>query len=223
MVELPTHLRGAPLGEVTVSREDLSRHQRDRVISKVTPVFAKRGYQQTSVDDLLAAGKVGVGNFYSLFAGKEDCFLACFDRAVTEATDLVEIEVSARSDWAWQGYLGLAALLGWLSAEPLAARLVLVESKSAGPKPMARYDGLLERAVDWLSAGRRLHPRAAELPPSFEQATVSGLAFYLEQCLLNSRRPSAAELLAETAPLLFEPIIGAEDLAQIIREVSPLA
>jgi AcrR family transcriptional regulator len=223
MVELPTHLRGAPLGEATVSRQELSRHQRDRVISKVTPVFARRGYQETSVDDLLAAGKVGVGNFYSLFTGKEDCFLACFDRAVTEATELIDIATSAHSDWAWQAYLGLTALLGRLSAEPLAARLVLVESKSAGPEPMARYDELLERAVDWLSAGRRLHPRAARLPASFEQATISGLAFYLEQCLLTTRRPSAAELLAETAPLMFEPIIGTESLAQIVREVGPPA
>ncbi len=62
-----------------VSREVLAEHQRARVLKLVTPIFAKRGYQGTSVDDLLAAGKVGVSNFYSLFEGKEDCFLETFE------------------------------------------------------------------------------------------------------------------------------------------------
>ncbi len=221
MVELPTHLRGAPMGEGTVSREELSRHQRARVIAKATPVFARRGYQTTTVDDLLAAAKVGVGSFYSLFAGKEECFMACFMQATEEAQGKVDAAVADAPDWGRSGYRGLAALLGYVSDEPLAARLVLVEAKSAGSEPMAQYDLLIARAVTWLTRGRELHPGAVDLPARFEQTSIAGLAFYLEQCLLQTSRPRASVLLAETAPLLLEPIVGATEFARIIGEGDP--
>lgn len=218
MSELPTHLRGALMGEERISRAVLAEHQRERVIAKATPVFAKRGYQATTVDDLLASGKVGVGNFYSLFEGKEDCFLACFDRAVGDARATIAAAAEATADWDERAYRGLAAMLDFLCGEPLAAKLVLVEVQGAGSAATARYDALLDQAVAWLTAGRLGHPEAADLPKSFERAAVSGLAFYLQQCLLEARRLSAAELLAETAVLLLEPIIGAGRLEQLSRE-----
>jgi AcrR family transcriptional regulator len=218
MVELPEHLRGEPLGQEKVSREVLANHQRERVIASAIPVFAKRGYQATTVDDLLASGKVGVGNFYSLFEGKEACFLAAYDRIVDDALARIASAVADLTDWDERAYGGLAATLDLLCAEPLAARLALVEAQCAGREATSRYDALLDRTVTWLRAGRDLHPAAAGLPPSFEQATVSGLAFYLQYCLLEARRLSPGELLDETAGLLLEPVLGAARLAVLRGE-----
>jgi AcrR family transcriptional regulator len=221
MPKLPDHLKGAPTGQERVSREVLSEHQRERVLIAVTGVFAKRGYQGTTVDDLLAAGKVGVGNFYSLFEGKEDCFLAAYDRIIAGARERIALASSRGSGWAAQTYLGLGALLAALLAEPLEARLALVEAQSAGPAAISRYNGLMDEAIGWLREGRALSAAARELPASFEQASVSGLAFYLQQCLLDSRRHSLDELLAETSGLLLEPLVGGEALGRL-RD-SPLA
>jgi AcrR family transcriptional regulator len=203
------------MGERAMTRAELASHQRDRVIAKVTPVFAKRGYLATTVDDLLATGKIGVGNFYSLFDGKEDCFLACFDRVSVEAQERIESATEGVTDWDRRAYLGLAAMLEYFCADPSAARIVMVEAQCAGSEATARYNAILDRAVAWLSDGRQGHPEAAELPPSFEQASVSGLAFYLQQCLLAARRPSAAELISETSGLLLEPIIGSDRLGRL--------
>jgi AcrR family transcriptional regulator len=218
MVELPTHLRGAPMGAETVSRAELVVHQRDRVLSKAIPFFARRGYQGSSVDDLLAAAKVGVGNFYSLFTGKEDCFLACFDRVVEEVRRQVADATAPAEDWDARAYRGLGAVIGYLSEEPLSARIVLVEAQCAGAEATSRYSGLLDEAITWLSAGRRDHPGAKRLPVTFEQAAISGLAFYLQRCLLEIEPASPAELTAETAGLLLEPIIGRDRLARLGRE-----
>jgi AcrR family transcriptional regulator len=217
MAKLPDHLRGAPAGQEPVSREVLSSHQRDRVLLAATGVFAKRGYQATTVDDVLAAGKVGVGNFYSLFEGKEDCFLACYDRVLGAARRRID-EASAAapdSDWAGRTYLGLRALLEILLAEPLEARLVLIEAQSAGPAAIGRYNALLDEAIAWLGIARERSSAARGLPAVFEQAAVSGLAYYLQQCLLDSRRHTLEELLAETAGLLLEPLIGRPELDRL--------
>jgi AcrR family transcriptional regulator len=222
--KLPDHMQAAaPVGQEQISREVLSEHQRERILVLVTEVFAKRGYQGTTVDDMLAAGKVGVGNFYSLFEGKEDCFLAAYDRIVTNARAEIAAATSSADDWAGQGYLGLRALLEALLARPLEARLALVEAQGAGPAAIARYNGEMDAAIEWLRRGRDHYPQAKKLPAGFEQAAVSGLAFYLQQCLLDSKKHSLEELLAETSASLLEPVVGAKRLADLRRQLNAVA
>jgi AcrR family transcriptional regulator len=206
------------MGREKVSREVLSAHQRDRVVTAAIPVFAKRGYQGTTVDDLLAAGKVGVGNFYSLFEGKEDCFLAAFDQIVGRGREAISEAAAGADGWAEQTYLGLRSLLATMLAEPLEGRLVLLEAQSAGPAAVSRYNALMDEALDWLSGGRKVG--GSELPPSYEQAAVSGLAFYLQQCVLDPRSHEVEGLLAETSALLLEPVIGRGELARVSRSLA---
>ena len=221
MPTLPDHLKSPALGRDQISREVLSEHQRERVLVSATAVFAKRGYQGATVDDILAAGKVGVTNFYSLFEGKEDCFLAAYERILGNGRRQIANATAGVEDWSEQAYLGLRALLEVFSAEPLEARLALVEAQSAGDAAIARYDSVLASAVEWLRRGRALYPAAAGLPSSFEQAAVSGLAFYLAQSLLGSApRRSVDELLAETSGLLLEPIVGHARIEELRRHLS---
>ncbi|MBA3865553.1 MAG: TetR/AcrR family transcriptional regulator [Solirubrobacterales bacterium] len=215
MGALPDHFKSTPLGREQVSREVLTEHQREAVLVRVTAVFAKRGYQATTVDDLLAAGKVGVGNFYALFAGKEDCFLAAYDRIVDRAREHVSLVLAACEEWTERFYLGLRTVIEVMLAEPLEARLALLEAQSAGPVALARYNGLMDAAIEWLRGGREHCPPAKGLPGGFEQAAISGLAFYLQQCLLDSRRDEPGELFAEAAGLVLEPIVGAPQLRRL--------
>lgn len=215
MAELPAHLTGAPLGEEAVSREVLEAHQRDRVLERVATVFAKRGYAGTTVDDLLASGNVGVTNFYSLFEGKEDCFLAAFDRIVSAARTRIAAAAAEGGDWAEETYLGLRAMIEAILASPLEARLALIEAQSAGREALTRYNDLLDESISWLRQGREHFAAADELPIGFEQTSVSGLAFYLQQCLFDSRRHSIEELVGEAADSVLEPIVGTATLRRL--------
>jgi AcrR family transcriptional regulator len=217
MARLPVHLQGPSTGEEKLSRIVMAEHQRERVLANVIPVFAKRGYQGTTVDDLLAAGKVGVGNFYSLFEGKEDCFLAAFDLVAGRARARIGDASAAAEGWAEQTYLGLRALVAMILGAPLEARLVLLEAQSAGQAAVSRYNVLMDETLAWLSAGREVE--GADLPPSYEQAAISGLAFYLQQCVLHPRSHQVDGLVDETAGLLLEPVIGRERLAGVRRSV----
>jgi AcrR family transcriptional regulator len=213
VVQLPTHLRGTSTGASRVSRAELAAHQRERVITSATPVFAKRGYQATTVDDLLAAAKMGFGNFYSLFAGKEECFLACLEETVVGARGRMAEAASAGEDWASRTYLGLRSLLSDLLASPLAARLVLLESQTAGAESLSRYNALIDETIAWVSAG----PGKKDLRESFAQTSVLGLAFYLQQCALDPRSHELGTLVEETSALLLEPLIGSEHLRALAR------
>lgn len=220
MPKLPDHFQRTAVGQEPVAREVLTEHQRERVLVLVSGVFAKRGYQGTTVDDLLATGKVGVGNFYSLFEGKEDCFLAAYDRIVTNARQQIAAATADAGDWGERAYLGLRALLEVFLAEPLEARLALIEAQSAGAAAISRYNAVIDGAVEWLRQGREAYPAARELPQGFEQAAVSGLAFYLQACLLDSRHPSLEELLDETAGQLLGPVLGEQELGRLRQSLA---
>jgi AcrR family transcriptional regulator len=215
MATLPEHLRSSPSGREPVSREVLHEHQRERVLVKAIPVFARRGYNGTTVDDLLAAGKVGVANFYELFAGKEDCFTAAYERILSEAREAAASAAAGQEDWAARTYLGLRALIDFGLARPLESRLLLIEAQSAGEEALGRYNALLDEALAWLRRGREESRGARGLPRGFERASVSGLAFYLQQCLREARAQEPEELFGEVSELILEPILGAPALARL--------
>ena len=215
MPELPEHLRGTPAGGGRVSRQVLESHQRERVIALVTPVFARRGYQATTVDDLLAAGKVGVGNFYSLFKGKEDCFLAAFDQIVARARERIRAARSPAESWAEEAFFGLRELLSLVVADQLVARVVLIEAQAASPEARRRYEALLDTATGWLEAGRVGMADPQALPPTFERSAIAGLAYYLQQCLFGGAVPDLEELLDEVSSLLLAPLIGTAELRRL--------
>jgi AcrR family transcriptional regulator len=203
------------MGETRVSRAELAEHQRERVILKAIPVFAKRGYQGTTVDDLLASGKVGVGNFYSLFKGKEDCFLATYDWVLADARVQIAAATDPAESWGETAVLGLNAALSLILADQHSARIVLTEAQPAGGKAALRYEALLDDVKAWLQEGRRGRPEAASMPPRFEQTAVAGLAFYLQQCLLDGGVRNLEELFAEISTLILEPFLGAAELRRL--------
>lgn len=220
MPQLPQHLAKVPVGREQISRETLAEFQRDRIIGAATGVFAKRGYPATTVDNIVAAAKASVGNFYQHFDGKEDCFLGVFDRVVAESKERITEAIAGREAWSERAYAGLGELLALYISNPLAARIVLIEAQTAGERATERYNGLIDAATAWLREGRAAYPDAAALPETFEQAAVSGTAYFLHQRLLSAEKQSLRGLLAETAPLILEPIIGAGELRGLAGELA---
>jgi AcrR family transcriptional regulator len=209
---MPRQLQSRALGGEKLSREALVALQRERILTGAIGVFAKRGYQATTVDNIVAAAKTSVGGFYQHFENREDCFLACFDRIASRARRLLAAATAEEPDWAARAYLGLAALLEVFAAEPLEARIVLIEAQTAGRAATVRYRSLGDDAAAWLRAGRGRDPGAARLPATFEQAAVSGTAYFLRQRLLAGEPSDPTMLLAETSRIVLGPILGVESL-----------
>jgi AcrR family transcriptional regulator len=219
--KLPAHLAKAPIGRERLSRQALSEHQRERILAAATGVFAKRGYSATTIDNIVAAAKGSVGSFYGLFDGKEDCFLAVYDRILQAAQERITTASPSGGSWAERAYLGLHEVLVVFAAAPLEARIALIEVQTAGPLATARYNAVMDATIEWLRGGRREHPDAAELPASFEQAAVAGFAFFLAQRLLASEPLTVEGLFDDAAQMVLEPVIGAGELRRLSATLSP--
>lgn len=208
MVTLPPALTKEPVGAQRISPESHAEERRRQILALVIDVFAKRGYQGATIDHLVTGGKTSMGAFYKFFTGKEDCFVQAFDRVVEDAIERARQAGAVEQGWAAQVSAGLHALLDLIAEEPFSARLVLNEAQSGGPEAVRRYNEVLGQAAAVLRTGRSASTAARRLPESFEDATVSGVAWLLQARLARGERIDVAELHPQLAKMFLAPYIG---------------
>jgi AcrR family transcriptional regulator len=208
MVSLPDRLMPGPVGRERLSRDVMAEQQRDHVLDAAIGVFAKRGYPATTVDNIVAAARIGVGTFYSFFDGKEDCFLAAYDRVVADARERIAAAIPADASWPEQASAALRSALELIAAEPLRARLVLVESQTAGRAGLARYERTVDELVPLLRRGREHSPFAEELPRTLDVATAGGLLWSLQQRIVLGEAHEVDRFLPDAVEIAIEPYLG---------------
>ena len=208
MPPLPEQLSKKPVGRERLSPQVIEAHQRERVLDAAVGVFAKRGYQGTTIDHIVSAAKIGVGSFYSLFEGKEDCFLQAYDRIVAATWNRIETAIPPDRPWPDQATAAMQGLLESIIADPHAARVAIVEVQTAGPEALTRYEDTLARIAPLLRKGRAISPFAGELPATLEDATVAGVTWLLHQRIVIGEVEELKDLLPELAEIVIEPYIG---------------
>ena len=110
--------------------------QRQRLLAGMAAVAVERGAANASVAHVVSRAGVSRRTFYELFADREACFIAAFDQAVALAAASVVPAYEGEDRWRERIRAGLAALLAFLDAEPLMARLAVVEALGAGPRAL---------------------------------------------------------------------------------------
>jgi AcrR family transcriptional regulator len=217
VARLPQPLAKAPVGRTRLSREALSEHQRERILVAATEVFAKRGYQASTVDNIVAAAEIGVGSFYAHFEGKEDCLMQVCDKIALEVHMRITTAVGEGGSWAERGCNGLHALLRYVAANPMAARVALLEVQTGGPEPVRRYSETIDEIATFLHQGRAAAGLDPQPPPSFEEAVASGLFWLLQERLVRGEINDVESLFAEMAEVALEPYLGARETKREIK------
>ena len=63
---------------------------RSKALNKALALFWRKGYQATSLADLLAAMEIGRSSFYAAFTDKRTFFIECLDLWAARTLDLIE-------------------------------------------------------------------------------------------------------------------------------------
>jgi AcrR family transcriptional regulator len=133
--ETPKDLRlwRLPRGRHGLPRELVERSQRERLLAAVVRVSAAKGYEATSVADILEEAGVGRESFYELFADKQDCMMAARRLLIEDLSDAISTAYEGPGPWVDRVREALAATLGWFAADPIAGRVVMLELSALGP------------------------------------------------------------------------------------------
>lgn len=175
--------QSASRGVESPSRGPLAATQRERILDAAERAVSEKGCTGATIESIVKLAGVSTVTFYEHFDGKEGCLVAAFDRASEETQALLREAAPAELPWPDQVREGLRALLAAIDADPMRARMCLVESQMGGPALVARYDTALDAVVAKLREGRTLDSVKGWLPDGLEQATAGGLAWLLRQRL----------------------------------------
>lgn len=213
MTQGPEDLRRwrLPRGRHGLPRELVTRSQRERLLAAVVRVTAAKGYDSTTVGDILGEAGVGRESFYELFADKLDCMLAAHKILIDNLEERVRAAYCESGLWPERVRNALAATLEWFASDPDAARFALVELSAIGPEFRTRFQTEFERFTSLLDEGLEDAP-----DPPLQQATslVVGatLARIYEEVLVG-RAGDLPALLPELTYELLVPFVG-EDRAR---------
>jgi AcrR family transcriptional regulator/DNA-binding MarR family transcriptional regulator len=174
--------------------------QRSRVLSSAVAVIAEGGYGRMSVARITGRARVSRRTFYDLFKDREDCFLAAFEQAVAQASEVVRTAYAGETRWVDGVRAGLTALLEFLEGEPAVCSLLVVDALAAGPRVLEQRARVLDAVKGVVDRGRLQSGQRREVPPLTADGVV-GAVFSVVHARVLERR-GAPRLLDLRNPLM---------------------
>jgi AcrR family transcriptional regulator len=204
-----------PGGHHGLSREQIVESQRERLLAAIAHEVAARGYRATTITEIVKFASVSTRDFYELFDGKEDCFLAAFDAVRDHVSELISTAAATESDWPHQVTAGLRAALGFFAAEPDLARLCLIESIRATPEIAIRFREAVLAGVPALARGRDQLADPDSLLPEAESSIIGGAVSLVTRSIAAGETEKLPELLPDLVDFILSPYLGAGRAATI--------
>lgn len=118
-----------PSPEILSKRAAQGRATRVQLIEVATRLFAERGYEDTSIEAVLAAAGVSRGALYHHFAGKDALFEAVVENIEDGITARLETELTAVPDAVAMVHAGALAWID-LAADPVIQQVILTDAPS---------------------------------------------------------------------------------------------
>jgi AcrR family transcriptional regulator len=196
-----------PRGRHGLPREMVVRSQRERLLAAVVRVAAEKGYEATSVADILEEAGVGRESFYELFNDKRDCILAAHAVLVDHLEATIRAVYEEPGPWAGRVRKSVAATLEWFAADPAAARVTIVELAAVGAVSRERFQEDFQRFTKLLEDGR--DDREPGRPQAAELAIGAGIAKLYEE-VIRGRTSELPNLLPELTYEVLVPFVGEE-------------
>lgn len=220
MTDEPEDLRQwrLPRGRHGLPRELVERSQRERLLAAVVRVTVAKGYDSTTVGDILGEAGVGRETFYELFDDKLDCMVAAHRILLDDLEEQVRAAYIGEDPWPARVRESLRATLEWFAVDPEASRFLLIEMSTVGPtfrsifkREYARFTEMLDEGFDDSTPG-----------PQLSEATSLGVGALLtriyEEILLD-RVAELSRLLPDLTYDFLVPFVG----EGIAREQQQLA
>lgn len=199
-----------------------ARTPRERALEAMIRIAAVRGYEGTSIADVLDRAELTEPEFGAMFSGKEECFLEAYDALVNILVAHVADAYEAAADRSWEGRIvaGLRAMVRLMASEPEIARMALVEATALGEDGRIRYRAALGRFVRLLEQGREATGRGAELPPETARFAVGGCTSILFGEVRAGRTAELERILPDLVFTVTTPSLGAAEAEALMLRVA---
>ncbi len=175
------------------------RNQRERLFAAMVATVAEKGYEATTVADLVELSGVSRSAFYRHFEDKQKCFLAAIEALVEPALKTVEggLELPGGKERARRAF---EALMELIVAQSAASKMCFVEVYAAGPEGVELVDRTLDAFEVLVKRLLDSTPGHEGTPPEIVRAIVGGIQKVIHKRLYRGQ----GEELTELTPQLWD-------------------
>jgi AcrR family transcriptional regulator len=153
--------RRLPTGAHGLDPEEVRRDQRERLQTALIELIAERGYQAVRILDLTKLARVSRPTFYSLYADKEELFLAAYDEIARRTASTIMAAYDTQGSPGERLRRAMRAFAELAAAEPEAVSLMVLGAFGAGPRALERRNRTLEALEQSIGASRAASGRGA--------------------------------------------------------------
>jgi AcrR family transcriptional regulator len=153
--------RRLPTGAHGLDPEEVRRDQRERLQTALIELIAQRGYQAVRILDLTKLARVSRPTFYSLYADKEELFLAAYDEIAKRTANTIMEAYQTQGSPGERLRRAMRAFAELAAAEPEAVSLMVLGAFGAGPKALERRNRTLQALEQSISSSRSAVARSA--------------------------------------------------------------
>lgn len=203
-----------PSGRHGLSREQVVRSQRARLLSAAITVAGAEGYAAMTVSAVLARANVSRKTFYEQFADREHCFLAAYEHVVERGLAGMRAAYAIDAPWPERLRGALAWALDALAGHEPEARVAFVEGLGAGPHALALRDRALGELASLLAPGFDAAPAGVAIPASMPQAVAGAICELLASRIRAGRVAALPHLLPDLLYCALAPFLGPLAAAQ---------
>jgi len=177
-------------------REEAERNQRERLFAAMVATVAEKGYEATTVADLVELSGVSRSAFYRHFEDKEACFIAAVEALVEPTLKQLGADESAPAgmERARQAFEGLVKTI---VAQPAAAKMCIVEVYAAGDAGAALVDRMMDRSTEVAAALLEQVPERQGMPRELVRAIVGGIQKVIHKRLYRGQEQELLELVPQ--------------------------
>jgi AcrR family transcriptional regulator len=178
-----------------LTRKEKQAHTRSCLMHSAAKVFARRGLQQASIDEVAEDAGFTKGAFYANFKSKEELFLAMLDQRFAERIAEIDRVMAAQAAPEEQARQVAADFLRYLGSDPDWQRIFFeftayaARNESFREELVTRYKALRARIAD--AYRQRQEELGITLPVPVEQISLMTFAMANGIALENLLEPDA--------------------------------
>ena len=188
--------------------------ERERLVAAIARAAGEQGYDKLTVEHVARYAGLPPTTFYEHFATTEQGLMAAFDAFLDRLWLEVYAVCETDAEWPQKVRASLDVTLSYLAETASVARVFAVEA-AANLAATERQLAAVESFAAMLRAGRRLYPRAAELPPPTERALIGGIASIISGHLLAEEPQVLYGLEPQLTELVLLPYLGQSEARRI--------
>ena len=175
--------------------------RRQHILTTARDVFAKLGYHQSTIDDIVAQAGVARGTFYLYFEDKRAVFSDLLDRYFTQLTMAIQrIDVAeGASPVAEQARANIRSILRVCLAERAMTKILFTDALGVDStfdrKLLTFYDAVVQLLTESLREGQALGIVADGEPRVLSYMTIGALKELLYQAVTLGLAEESADVL----------------------------